>query len=101
MQLPLPVLGWIATQVAAPGSTHDAATAERAARAYLAAHAELAPGASASDFVVAENRIDGEIRTIGFRQTWRGLPVIGGQIGFLFARDRLFAVSAHAVPIAH
>src|SRR5579864_984432 len=81
---------WRAVQIAAPGSTSDPAVAERAARAYLAAHREL------GDFTVAENRLDGDLRTVGFTQTWRGVPVIDGQIGFVFAHDHLFAVSVQA-----
>jgi cysteine-rich repeat protein len=80
---------WRAVQIAAPGSTNDAAAAERAARAYLAAHREL------GDFTVADNRLDGALRTVGFTQTWRGVPVIDGQIAFVFAHDRLFAISVH------
>jgi cysteine-rich repeat protein len=96
------VLGWYATHVAAPDSTRDPAAAERAARTYVAAHlGELAPGATASDFVVAANQLDGDVRTVGLRQTWRGLPVIGGELGFVFAHDRLFAVSAHAAGNLH
>jgi len=88
--------------VAAPGSTADPAAAERAARAFLAAHiAELAPGSSERDFVVVTNELDGALRTVAFRQTARGLPVIGGGISFVFGRDRLFAVSSHALPNVH
>src|SRR2546425_228971 len=49
----------------------------------------------------AVDELDGDVRTVGFRQTWRGLPVIGGELGFVFAHDRLFAVSSHAVPNVH
>jgi len=85
--------------VAAPGASADAAIAERAARAFLAAHLELfAPGASLRDFQLVANRLDGDVRSIGFAQTWRGVPVHGGQIGFVFGRDRLFAVSSGAWP---
>src|SRR5262249_4497787 len=77
--------------VDAPGSVADAAVAERVARAFLAAHlALLAPGASAADFATIANDRSGDLRTVGFRQTWRGLAVVGGQIGFVFAHDRLF-----------
>jgi cysteine-rich repeat protein len=85
--------------VAAPGSTADPAAAERAARAFLAAHiAELAPGSSVHDFDVVTNELDGALRTVAFRQLARGLPVIGGGISFVFGHDRLFAVSSHALP---
>jgi hypothetical protein len=85
--------------VAAPGAIVDPASAERAARAFLAEHLVLlAPGAAPGDFVVVSNQLDGELRTVGFAQTWRGLPVIGGQLGFVFGRDRLFAIGSEAVP---
>ncbi len=82
-----------------PGAVDDAAIAERAARQFLTQHiAVLAPGAQPSDFVVAANHEADGIRTVGFTQTWRGLPVIGGKVGFVFARDRLFAISSAAWP---
>ncbi|HTR49396.1 MAG TPA: DUF4215 domain-containing protein [Kofleriaceae bacterium] len=77
--------------IAAPGSVRDPDIAERVARAFVAAHAaEL--GVRADDLVLAANELDGDVRTLGFRQTVRGVPVIDGQIGFVFRRDRLFAV---------
>ncbi len=89
----------VGRHVDAPGSVAAPARAEAAARAFLAAHhATLAPGARASDFTVVTNELDGDIRSVGMRQSWRGLPVIGGQIGFVFAHDRLFAVTSHALP---
>jgi cysteine-rich repeat protein len=85
--------------VDAPGSVADPARAEATARAFLAAHLHaLAPGARTSDFAVVTNELDGDVRSVGMRQSWRGLPVIGGQIGFVFAHDRLFAVTSHALP---
>jgi cysteine-rich repeat protein len=88
--------------VAAPGSTTNPAIAERAARAFLAAQiGELAPGSSERDFALVTNELDGTLRTVAFRQTARGLPVIGGGISFVFGKDRLFAVSSHALPNVH
>ena len=52
----------------------------------------------AQKFVVVANRLDGEIRSLGFQQRWHGLRVVGAQIGVVFAHDRLFALSSHAVP---
>src|SRR5512135_3563118 len=79
----LVVLGWVATQIAAPGSTAEPAAAERVARTYL----------GAGEYAVATNHTDGRLRTVGFQQLWHGLPVIDGQIGFVFGGDKLFAVS--------
>lgn len=85
--------------IAVPGAIADAAIAERAARQFLAQHASLlAPGARPADFVLAANQLDDGIRTVGFTQTWRGLPVHGGQLGFVFAHDRLFAIGSSAWP---
>jgi cysteine-rich repeat protein len=79
---------------AAPGSVRNADVAEQAARAFVAAHAaEL--GVRPADLVVVANELDGETRSVGFRQTARGVAVIGAQIGFVFRRDRLFAVLPH------
>jgi len=79
-----------------PGSVANAAIAERAARAFVTAHADvLAPGA---ELVVISNRLDGAVRTIGFRQVVHGARVIGGELGVVFERDRLFAVSSSVLP---
>ena len=90
----------IGAHVDAPGSSIDPAVAERAAKQFLGAHlAELAPGASASDFVVVANSVDEHaIRSIGFEQRWRGWRVVGGQLGMVFAHDRLFAIMSQAKP---
>ena len=94
----VPVRIW-GGHVDAAGAVKDPAIAERAARAFLASHlALLAPGAQLADFVIATNQRDGELRTVGFRQTASGLPVIGGQLGFVFAHDRLFAIGSEALP---
>ena len=85
--------------LAAPRANADAAIAERTSRAFLAAHVGvLAPGASAADFVLVANHDDGQLRTVGFEQRWRGIPVRGGTIGFVFAHDRLFAIVSRALP---
>jgi cysteine-rich repeat protein len=82
-------------------STADAATGERAATDFLAAHlAVLAPGSAASDFVVVANQLDpsGTIRTVGFQQSSNGVRVEGGTIGITFERDHLVMVSSTALP---
>jgi hypothetical protein len=66
--------------IAAPGAMAPAAVAERIARGVLADHiAPLAPGASPDDFVLASNSSDGDVRSVGFVQTYGGRPVVGGQ----------------------
>lgn len=82
-----------------PGAVRDPVVAERAARAFLAAHV-LPAGTRSEDFVVAANRVDGGKRTVAFVQTWRGLRVVGGQMHVVFARDRLFYAASAALPIA-
>src|SRR5678815_2047984 len=82
-----------------PGSVADAAIAERAARTFLAAHLDqLAPSARAADFVILANQLDGDIRSVAFAQTWRGLRVHGGAVGIAFSHDRLFAIASSAWP---
>jgi cysteine-rich repeat protein len=81
------------------GATADAAIAERAARAFVAAHLDvLAPGAQPRDLELAANQLDGDLRTVGFRQTWRGMHVVGGQLGVVIARDRIIAATSAAWP---
>ncbi len=99
----VPIAMWGA-HVDVPNSLANAGIAERAAKQFLAAHlAELAPGASIDDFKVVANQLDRDragrgVRTLGFQQTWRGLRVVDAQIGIVFARDRLFALSSTAMP---
>jgi len=103
------IRGWSATydretqylwgQLAAPKANSDGPSAERIARAFLAAHIDvLAHGASANDFVLVANHDDGHLRTVGFAQRWHGIPVRGGTIAFVFGRDRLFAIVSRALP---
>jgi MYXO-CTERM domain-containing protein len=83
----------------APGAIASAATAEQIAKAFLAQHlGELAPGSGPNDFVVTTDRLDDGIRSIGFAQHWHGDRVVGGQLGFVFAHDKLTDVIAKAVP---
>ena len=89
----------IATGHHAPGSVASAAEAERVARALLERHVELlAPGASASDLVLVANELSRGIRSVGFAQRSLGREVVGGQIGFAFAHDRLVMITSTAEP---
>ncbi|CAN5912602.1 hypothetical protein BH11MYX3_BH11MYX3_13170 [soil metagenome] len=85
--------------IATPGANASPAAAEAYARNLLGDHlALLAPGASASDFVLVSNHSDGEIRSIGFVQSFGGRRVVGGQISFRFKHDRLIAIGSEALP---
>ncbi len=88
--------------IPAPGANADAGKAEAAARALLAERlALLAPGASVDDFRLVANVVHGkasDLRTVGFVQTYRGLPVLGGQVSFLFKRDRVIVIGSEAAP---
>ena len=84
-----------------PNAVLDAAVAESAARAFLAAHLDvLAPGAAMSDFMLVANQLDpsGELRSLGFEQYANGVRVVGGSIGVSFKRDRLFVATSTALP---
>ncbi len=83
------------------GVVANAATAEAAARAFLADHlGVLAPGAAPSDFVLVSNVLSpsGDIRSVGFAQQAAGMRVLGGAIGFSFKADRLALVTSTALP---
>lgn len=85
--------------VGAPGAVASAAVAEAVARGMLASHIDLlAPGSAPSDFVLVSNRLDGDIRAVGFAQTASGYRVVGGQVSFLFKRDRLIVIGSEALP---
>jgi MYXO-CTERM domain-containing protein len=85
--------------VPAPGVTASASVAESTARAFLAEHVELlAPGSSANDFVLVSNVARDTMRAVGFAQYANGVPVEGGQVGFVFRHDRLVIVNSTALP---
>ena len=85
----------------AAGAVASPATAEAAARRFLAAHlALLAPGAEASDFELVSNTLSprGDVRSVGVQQRAGGLRVQGGAIGFAFKGDRLAMITSTALP---
>ncbi len=89
--------------IAVPGSMASADVAARAAQQLLITQlALLAPGASAADFVLVSNQVDGTgtdaVRSIGFEQLHQGLRVVGGQISFRFKADRLVVIGSSALP---
>ncbi|MET0591697.1 MAG: hypothetical protein ABW133_03290, partial [Polyangiaceae bacterium] len=85
--------------VAAPGCVADGAEAERFTRAFIAEHiALLAPGSSPSDIRLVDNLSDGEMRTLGFVQTYQGLEVFDTHLIFEFKNDRLFVAGSTAMP---
>jgi cysteine-rich repeat protein len=91
--------GIIVSRVLAPGTTHSASAAETFARAFIARHLDvIAPGSTASDFVVVANDLSSGIRTIGFEQRHDGVPVLGGRLSLRFANDRLAFVAAAVLP---
>ncbi|HTM23076.1 MAG TPA: hypothetical protein VL172_21295, partial [Kofleriaceae bacterium] len=55
-------------------------------------------GSAPGDFVLVANRLDGRMRSVGFQQTHRGLPVLGGQISVRFVRDRAIVIASTAWP---
>lgn len=85
--------------VPAPGAVVDPVLGERAARAFLAAHLDLlAPGAKLEQLALVANQRDGALRTVGFRQTWQGVPVVGAQLAVVIGHDRVFAATSQALP---
>lgn len=87
--------------IPAPGAIADADAAAEAGLEIVARHVDLlAPGASASDFVLVANVLNeaGNYRTLGFEQRYRGLPVEGGHFSVRIKNDRIFALSSQALP---
>jgi MYXO-CTERM domain-containing protein len=85
--------------IAAPRANSDAAAADSAARQFITTNLEtIAPGASAKDFTLLVNRVDGNLRTVTFAQNAEGLRVVGGALAFTFSHDRLIMVSSTALP---
>ncbi len=87
------------SHVEAPGASADPKIAEQAARAFVAAQRSLlAPGLRLDDLVLVANHAERGLRTISFRQTWRGAAVIGGQLAVMIKNDRVFAATSQIVP---
>jgi MYXO-CTERM domain-containing protein len=85
--------------VHAPGAVGSANLAASNAGELLRQHVGvLAPGSAAEDFVLVGNDLSAGIRSVGFRQHYRGRPVIGGQVSFRFKADRLVALGSEALP---
>ncbi len=85
--------------IAAPGASASASVAEAFAWRVLGDHLALfAPGSAITDFELASDVDDGDIRAIGFYQRAGGRRVVGGQVSFLFKRDRLFVIGSEALP---
>ena len=94
--IPMAIIG---AGIPAPGSVASDAEAERFTRAFIAEHiALLAPGSSPSDLRLVANIADGEMRTLGFVQTYQGTEVFDTQLVFEFKNDRLFVVGSTAMP---
>ncbi len=97
----IPMRAW-GFSVTTPGASRDPAAAAKAAEQTLRQHLPLlAPGAAPEDFVLAQNHLDRGARgqrTVGFTQTWRGMPVLGGSVSFRFRGDRLFGIASDAFP---
>ena len=95
-RVPLRIFG---SGLPAPGAVSYADLAELHALMALEAHLSLlAPGARPEDFVLVSNDLTRGLRTVGFRQTHQGLPVLGGQVSFRFRRDRLVVLASEALP---
>ena len=94
--VPLRIFG---AGIHAPGSVASAASAEAAARRFLAEHIGLlAPGSRLEDFVVVGNHLGDGIRTVGMYQHHQGMRVISGQLSFRFKNDRLVVIASEALP---
>ncbi len=90
--------GWLTGgTLPAFGAVADPAIAATAARALVLA--QLAPGTTAADWELVANRVDAGLRTVAFRQRWRGIAVLDGQVSCVFGRDRLFAIGTNILPI--
>jgi len=89
--------------IVVPGSMASPTIAAAAARKLIADHLQLlAPGARATDFVIATNQLDGPVgnrmRTIGMFQHHAGMRVLTGHVNFRFKNDRLFVIGSTTLP---
>jgi MYXO-CTERM domain-containing protein len=82
-----------------PGAVSSPSEAVRFATGFLARHVNLlAPGSSATDFILVANDLSNGMRTLGYRQRAKGLDVLGGQLSFRFKNDRLLLIASEALP---
>ncbi len=94
-KVPLRIYG---SGIAVPGSVQDASIAKAHALQMLERHiALLAPGAALRDFHLVSNEVHRGIRSLGFTQSYMGMPVIGGQLSFRYKADRLVVMGSEAL----
>lgn len=85
--------------ISVPGSVSDPRIAEEHARATLRSQlALLAPGTQTTDFVLVSNEVHRGIRSVGFVQHYKSMPVMGGQLSFRYKADRLVVLGSEALP---
>ena len=72
---------------------------DRFAVEFVARHIDaLAPGAVPSDLVLVSDQTSVGVRTIGFSQHHRGIPIVGAQLSLSFVNNHLVAVRSQALP---
>ena len=83
------------------GISADPSRAAAFADELVTAHLDLlAPGCTSGDWTMVSNRLDGELRTVGYSQSHRGYPVVGGQFSLRVRRDHVAAITSQAIPCA-
>jgi MYXO-CTERM domain-containing protein len=89
--------GVLATMV--PRGRAIAGELDRFALEFVARHVDvLAPGSAAGDLVLVSDQTSLGVRTIGFVQHHRGMPIVGAQLSLSFIGNRLVAVRSTALP---
>lgn len=85
--------------VAVPRSLPVTGSVDRFASDFLARHIDvLAPGSTVGDLVLVSDETNQGVRTIGYAQYYKGMPIVGAQLSLSFRGDRLIAVRSQALP---
>jgi MYXO-CTERM domain-containing protein len=72
---------------------------DRFASEFVARHIDvLAPGSAVGDLILVSDETTQGVRTIGFAQHHKGVPIVGAQLSLSFRDNRLVAVRSQALP---
>lgn len=85
--------------MAVPRGLAVAGPIDRFASDFVARHiGVLAPGSAIGDLILVSDETSQGVRTIGFVQHHKGMPIVGAQLSLSFRNNHLVAVRSQALP---
>jgi hypothetical protein len=92
-----PDTGVLATAI--PRGLSVTGPVDRFASEFVARHLDvLAPGSTVGDVILVSDETSQGVRTIGFAQHHKGMPIVGAQLSLSFRSGQLIAVRSQALP---